>query len=221
MNQFMSLINRDLTMGWRKKTQIYQPLVFQLLVVTMFPLGLGAGSQLLQSIAPAVMWILALLASLLTLEEIFKNDFNDGSLEIYVLSDMDLPAAALAKSIAHWLLSGLPLVIFSPVIAMLLHLPEHSYGTLMLSLLLGTPIFSLFGAVGSALIMRQNSGGLLLCILVMPLLTPVLIFGAGAVLESALSNDPSSHLLLLGALLIFALLLLPFACSAVIKANLE
>jgi len=221
MKSFLALIGRDLIIGWRKKTQIYQPLVFQLLVVTMFPLGLGAGAQLLQSIAPAVMWILALLASLLTLEEIFKNDFNDGSLEVYVLADLDLPAAALAKSIAHWLLSGLPLVLFSPVIAVLLHLPSHSYSILMLSLLLGTPIFSLFGAVGSALIMRQNSGGLLLCILIMPLLTPVLIFGAGAVLESALGNNPLNHLLLLGALLILSILLLPFACSAVIKTNLE
>ncbi|WP_395376507.1 heme exporter protein CcmB [Marinicella sp. W31] len=221
MKPFLSLIGRDLVIGWRRKTQIYQPLIFQLLVVTMFPLGLGAGAQLLQNIAPAVMWILALLASLLTLEEIFKNDFNDGSLEVYVLSGLDLPAAALAKATAHWLLSGLPLILFSPVIAVLLHLPAESYGILMLSLLLGTPIFSLFGAVGSALIMRQNNGGLLLCIIIMPLLTPVLIFGAGAVLESALGNNPLSHLLLLTALLILALLSLPFACSAVIKTNLE
>ena len=221
MKPFLSLIGRDLIIGWRKKTQIYQPLIFQLLVVTMFPLGLGAGAQLLQSIAPAVMWILALLASLLTLEEIFKNDFNDGSLEVYVLSDLSGPAAALAKSITHWLLSGLPIVIFSPVIAVLLHLPTESYLILMLSLLLGTPIFSLFGAVGSALIMRQNNGGLLLCILIMPLLTPVLIFGAGAVLESSLGNNPFNHLMLLGALLILAILLLPFACSAVIRTNLE
>ena len=221
MKPFLALIKRDLTLGLRRKSQIYQPLVFQLLVVTMFPLGLGSGAKTLALIAPATIWIIALLASLLTIDEIFKNDFDDGSMESYVLTAYPLPLFVLAKVVAHWLLSGLPLVLFSPLIAVLLHLPSESYATLILSLLLGTPIFSFMGAIGSALTMSLKHGGLLLTILVMPLLTPVLIFGASAVVESSLSNSASQPLLLLAGLLAMSITLLPFAAAAAIKINLE
>ncbi|MCF6301105.1 MAG: heme exporter protein CcmB [Proteobacteria bacterium] len=219
--KFFALVKRDVLIAWRKKSQIYQPLVFQLLIVTLFPLGLGAGAQTLQIISPAVVWILALLGSLITLEQIFKDDYDDGSINLYVLSGLYLPKAVLAKALAHWTVTGIPVILFSPVIAVLLHLPSHSYGVLMLSLLLGTPIFSLLGAVGSALIMNLRNGGVLLSVLVMPLLAPVLIFGAGAVLESSLGNSASGHLLLLTGLLVLAVTLLPFASSAAIKTNLE
>ncbi len=221
MKPFLALVKRDLTLGIRRKSQIYQPLVFQLLVVTMFPLGLGSGAKTLALIAPAVIWILALLASLLTLDQIFKNDYDDGSVESYVLTSYPLPLAVLAKVLAHWLLSGLPLVLFSPVIGLLLHLPSESYGILMLSLLLGTPIFSLLGSIGSALTMSLKHGGLLLTVLVMPLLAPVLIFGAGAVVETSFGNSASSHILFLSGLLFLALTLVPFASAAAIKINLE
>lgn len=221
MMQFSALFKRDVLVAWRRKANIYQPLVFQLLVVTMFPLGLGAGAQTLAKIAPAVVWILALLSTLITLENIFKDDFEDGSLSIYVLSGMSLPMAVLSKAMAHWCTTGIPVVLFSQVIAMLLHLPEHAYAVLMLSLLIATPIFSLLGTVGSALIMNIKNGGMLLSVLIMPLLAPVLIFGAGAVLETALSNEASTHLLLLSGSLVLSLTLAPLAAASAIKINLE
>jgi len=221
MKPFLALVKRDLTLGLRRKSQIYQPLVFQLLVVTMFPLGLGSGAKTLALIAPAVIWILALLASLLTLDQIFKNDYDDGSVESYVLSSSPLTMAVLAKVLAHWLLSGLPLVIFAPVLGVLLHLPTASYPILMLSLLIGTPIFSFIGSIGSALTMSLKHGGLLLTVLVMPLLSPVLIFGAGAVVESALGNSASQHLMLLSGLLVLSFTLVPLAAAAAIRINLE
>ena len=221
MKPFLALVKRDLTLGFRNKSQIYQPLVFQLLVVTMFPLGLGSGAKTLALIAPAVIWILALLASLLTLDQIFKNDFDDGSVESYVLTSYPLSLAVLAKVLAHWLLSGLPLVLFAPMIGLLLHLPTQSYGIMMLSLLIGTPIFSFIGSIGSALTMSLKHGGLLLTVLVMPLLAPVLIFGAGAVVESSLGNSASQHLLFLSGMLVLSFTLVPFASAAAIRINLE
>ncbi len=219
--QFWALFKRDVLVAWRRKANVYQPLVFQLLVVTMFPLGLGAGAQTLSKIAPAVVWILALLSTLITLENIFKDDFEDGSLGVYVLSGMSLPLAILSKTTAHWCTTGIPVILFAPVIAMLLHLPEHAYGILMLSLAIATPIFSLLGTVGSALIMNIKNGGMLLSVLIMPLLAPVLIFGAGAVLETALSNSASTHLLLLSGSLVLSLTLAPLAAAAAIRINLE
>ncbi len=221
MKPFLALLKRDLILGLRRKSQIYQPLVFQLLVVTMFPLGLGSGAKTLALIAAAVIWILALLASLLTLDQIFKNDYDDGSVESYVLTPYPLPLFVMAKVVAHWLLTGLPLVVFSPIIGVLLHLPSESYAILVLSLLLGTPIFSFMGSIGSALTMSLKHGGLLLTILVLPLLTPVLIFGASAVVESSLGNSATQPLLLLTGLLVLSLSLIPFAAAAAIKINLE
>jgi heme exporter protein B len=221
MKPFLALVKRDLTLGMRRKSQIYQPLVFQLLVVTMFPLGLGSGAKTLALIAPAVIWILALLASLLTLDQIFKNDYDDGSVESYVLTSYPLPMAVMAKVLAHWLLSGLPLVLFCPIIAVLLHLNTDSYGILMLSLFLGTPIFSFIGSIGSALTMSLKHGGLLLTVLVMPLLTPVLIFGASAVVETTLGNSATTQLSVLAGLLVLSITFVPFASAAAIKINLE
>lgn len=219
--RFMALVKRDVLVSWRKKSNIYQPLVFQLLIVTMFPLGLGAGAQTLAKIAPAVVWILALLSTLITLENIFKDDFEDGSLDVYVLSGMNLSLAALSKATAHWMTTGIPVILFAPVIGVLMHLPEHAYAVLMLSLLLATPIFSLLGTVGSALIINIKNGGMLLSVLVMPLLAPVLIFGAGAVLETTLTNSATGHLLLLLGCTVLALTLAPLAAAAAIKVNLE
>lgn len=216
-----ALIKRDVLVSWRKKSNIYQPLVFQLLIVTMFPLGLGAGAQTLAKIAPAVVWILALLSTLITLENIFKDDYEDGSLDLYVLSGMNLYLVTLSKATAHWITTGIPVILFAPVIGVLMHLPDHSYGVLMLSLLLATPIFSLLGTVGSALIMNIKNGGMLLSVLVMPLLAPVLIFGAGAVLETSLGNSAFSHLMLLLGCTVLSLTLAPLAAAAAIKINLE
>ncbi len=219
--QFWALLKRDVLVAWRRKSNIYQPLVFQLLIVTMFPLGLGAGAQTLSKIAPAVIWILALLSTLITLENIFKDDYRDGSLDLYVLSGMSLPIAALSKATAHWLTTGVPVVLFAPVIGLLMHLPSHSYAVLLLSLAIATPIFSLLGTVGSALIMNIKNGGMLLSVLIMPLLAPALIFGAGAVLESSLGNSGFGHLMLLLGFAVLTLTLAPLAAGAAIKINLE
>ena len=196
MSSYWALFKRDLLLGLRRKSQIYQPLVFQLLVVTMFPLGLGSGAKKLAMIAPAVVWIIALLSSLLTLDQIFKNDYEDGSVESYFLSSEPLSGFVYAKILAHWVLSGLPIVLFSPIVGLLLHLPSHAIGVLMASLILGTLIFSIMGSLGSALTMSLRHGGLLLTVLVMPLLAPVLIFGAGAVVETTFGNSSINHLLL-------------------------
>ncbi len=219
--RFWALFKRDVLVAWRKKSNIYQPLVFQLLIVTMFPLGLGAGAQTLAKIAPAVVWILALLSTLITLENIFKNDYEDGSLDVYVLSGMSLPTATLSKAAAHWLTTGVPVILFAPVIGVLLHLPAQAYAVLMLSLLLATPIFSLLGTVGSALIMNIKNGGMLLSVLIMPLLAPVLIFGAGAVLETTLGNSAFGHLMLLLGCTVLSITLAPLAAAAAVKINLE
>ena len=221
MMRFGALFKRDVLVAWRRKSNIYQPLVFQLLIVTMFPLGLGAGAQTLAKIAPAVVWILALLSTLITLENIFKDDYHDGSLDVYVLSGMSLPLATLSKSAAHWLTTGVPVILFAPVIGVLMHLPGHSYAVLMLSLALATPIFSLLGTVGSALIMNIKNGGMLLSVLIMPLLAPVLIFGAGAVLETTLGNSAFGHLMLLLGCTVLSLTLAPLAAAAAVKINLE
>lgn len=219
--RFWALFKRDVLVAWRRKSNIYQPLVFQLLIVIMFPLGLGAGPQILAKIAPAVIWILALLSTLITLENIFKDDYQDGSLDVYVLSGMSLPLATISKASAHWLTTGVPVIVFAPLMGILLHLPSQSYAVLMLSLLLATPIFSLLGTVGSALIMNIKNGGMLLSVLIMPLLAPVLIFGAGAVLESTLGNPTSGHLMLLLGCTVLTLTLAPLAAAAAIKINLE
>ncbi len=198
--KFWVLMKRDVLVSWRKKSNIYQPLVFQLLIVTMFPLGLGAGAQTLQKIAPAVVWILALISTLITLEDIFKDDYEDGSLGLYALSGMPLSIAVLAKATAHWLTTGVPVILFAPVIAVLLHLPSQSYPTMMLSLLIATPIFSLLGTVGSALVMTLRNGGMLLSVLIMPAV---------------------AHLTLLTGCLALSVTLAPLAAAAAIKVNLE
>lgn len=221
MKLYWSLLKRDLVLGFRQKSQIYQPLVFQLLVVTLFPLALGSGAKTLALLAPAVIWIIALLSSLLTLDVIFKYDYDDGSMESYVLSSKPLLGFVYIKILSHWLISGLPVVLFSPIIAILLHLPMSSLSILILSLTLGTLLFSIIGSLGSALTMSLKHGGLLLTVLVMPLLAPALIFGAGAVVESTLGNSPNSHILLLSGLLVLAITLVPIATSAAIKINLE
>ena len=219
--RFWTLLRRDVLVAWRKKSGLYQPLVFQLLVVTMFPLGLGAGAQTLAKISPAVVWILALLSTLITFEHLFKDDYEDGSMDLYYLSDMSLPMAVLAKAMAHWITTGIPVILFAPIIGMLLHLPNQSFGILLLSLALATPIFSLLGAVGSALTMNLRNGGMLISVLALPLMSPVLIFGAGAVLESTLGNSAQGHLLMLLGCLVLAISLAPVTTAAAIRINLE
>jgi len=218
---FVTLVARDVTLAMRRRSEVLNPLVFFVIVVTLFPLSLGPEVQLLQRVAPGIIWVAAMLAAMLSLENIFHADFEDGALEQLLVSPHPVVVVVLAKIAAHWLLSGVPLILLSPLLALLLHMPEEGIPVLMLSLLLGTPILSLIGAVGVALTLAQRRGGVLLSLLVLPLYIPPLIFGAAAVDRAAAGLPVQAHLSLLGALLALALTLAPWAAAAAVRIVTE
>lgn len=197
------------------------PAVFFILVTALFPLGLSPQPQLLQSIAPGVVWVAALLAGLLGQESLFKSDYEDGALEQLALSPVPMEVQALARIFTHWLATGLPLVILAPLMGVLLAYPAHAMDVLVLSLLLGTLTLSLLGAIGAALTVSLKQSGMLLPILVLPLAVPVLIFGAQAAAQAASGEDPSGALYLLAALLALGLTLAPFAVAGALRVSLE
>lgn len=215
------LLRRDLTIALRRSTDILTPLVFFIIVVSLFPLGLGPEPSVLRTIGPGVIWVAALLATMLSLNRLFANDYADGTLEQLVLSPHPLTVLVLTKVTAHWTLTGLPLVLISPLLALQMHLPEPAMGTLILSLLLGTPVLSLLGAVGAALTLGLRGGGVLVSLLVLPLYTPVLIFGAGAVAGVMAGIDTDAHFSLLGAFLALALTFAPWAAAAALRVSLD
>jgi heme exporter protein B len=211
---FITLFNSELRLLCRQPSELANPLVFFSVVVSLFPLALGPQSQFLQNAAPGLLWVAALLAVLLSLDGLFRTDFEDGSLEQWMLSSHSLVVLVLAKVSAHWLCSGLALVLLAPLLALMLGLPIHCLPALMLSLLLGTPVLSLLGAIGAALTVGLRRGGLLLALLILPLYIPVLILGSGA-LQAALQNLPiAGHLLWLACLTILTITLAPFAIAA-------
>lgn len=215
------LMLRDLKLAMRRRVEALLPLVFFLVAASLFPLGVGPEPQTLRTIAPGILWVCALLASLLSLGSLYGSDHDDGSLEQMVLSGQSLPGLALAKAIAHWTIHGLPLVMASPILGLLFDLPGQQLATLVLSLLLGTPVLSLLGGVGAALTLGLRSGGMLIVLLVLPLAVPVLVFGAGAVVAVSAGLSPEGHLSLLGALLLLTLLGAPWATAAAIKIALD
>lgn len=215
------LLRRDLTVALRRSTDVLTPLVFFVIVVSLFPLGLGPEPSALRTIGPGVIWVAALLATMLSLNRLFANDYADGTLEQMALSPIPLTVLVLAKVAAHWMLTGLPLVLISPLLAVQMHMPEHAIGTLVLSLLLGTPVLSLLGAVGAALTLGLRGGGVLVSLLVLPLYTPVLIFGAGAVAGVIAGIDTEAHFSLLGAFLALALTFAPWAAAAALRVSLD
>jgi heme exporter protein B len=217
----MCVFRRDLTVALRRSTDVLTPLIFFAIVVSLFPLGVGPGPVLLQTMAPGVLWVAALLATMLSLNRLFANDYTDGTLEQMVLTPHPLSVLVLAKTIAHWTLTGLPLVLISPVLAVQLYLSDHAMITLVWSLLLGTPVLSLLGSVGAALTLGLRGGGVLVSLLVLPLYTPVLIFGAGAVAQAATGLDPEAYLSLLGAFLALALTFVPWATAAALRVSLD
>jgi heme exporter protein B len=211
---FISLFNSELRLLCRQPADLVNPLVFFSIVVALFPLALGPQSQFLQNAAPGLLWVAALLAVLLSLDGLFRTDFEDGSLEQWMLSSHSLVMLVLAKVSAHWLCSGLALVVLAPLLALMLGLPAHCLPTLVLSLLLGTPVLSLLGAVGAALTIGLRRGGLLLALLILPLYIPVLILGSSA-LQAALHGLPvAGQLLWLACLAVLAITLAPFAIAA-------
>ncbi|GAB7529734.1 heme exporter protein CcmB [Pseudomonas sp. 3A(2025)] len=216
---FRLLLARELRLLVRRPAELLNPLVFFAIVIALFPLAVGPEAQLLQTLSPGLVWVAALLAVLLSLDGLFRSDFDDGSLEQWVLSPHPLALLVLAKVLAHWLFSGLALVLLAPLLALMLGLPGHCLPVLMLSLLLGTPTLSLLGAVGAALTVGLKRGGLLLALLILPLYIPVLILGSGA-LQAALQGMPATgYLLWLGSLAALALTLTPFAIAEGLKIS--
>lgn len=220
-NAFAALLRRDLSLAFRHRGELANPLIFFLMVVTLFPLGVSPDVELLRRIAPGVIWIAALLSALFSLESLFRSDFDDGALEQLLLSPQPLAVLVLAKVLAHWLVSGLPMLLLAPLLAMLLAMPAGSIGVLMASLALGTPLLSLIGAVGVALTVGLRRGGLLLTVLVLPLYVPVLIFSTGAVTAAGAGLPVSGQLYLLAALLTLAITLAPFAIGAALRISLS
>lgn len=214
-------LRRDLTLMLRRRGEVLNPLVFFALVITLFPIGISPDPQLLAVIAPGLLWVAALLAALLSLDSLFRSDYEDGSLEQLLLAPQPLAALGLAKVAVHWLLTGLPLALMAPVLGIMLALPAGSYLVLALSLALGTASLSLIGAIGAALTVGLARGGVLLSLLVLPLYIPILIFGAGAVQAAIMGDGVTAHLAILGALLAMALMLSPWAIAASLRISIN
>lgn len=221
MSAFLSLVRRDLSLALKQGADSLMAVGFFVLAVVLFPFGVGPEPGILARIGPGVIWVAALLSAMLSLERLFQSDFEDGSLELLALAPPSLEMVVLAKVAAHWLTTGLPLIVTAPLLAILLGMDASGLGVLLLSLALGTPTLSLIGALGAALILGARRGGVLLSLLVLPLFIPVLIFGAAAV-EGALGGYAvQPQMLVLSGLLLAALPLAPWAAAAAIRQALE
>jgi heme exporter protein B len=218
---FLTLLRRDLLLAFRHRGELANPLIFFLMIVTLYPLGVSPDVELLRKIAPGVIWIAALLAAMFSLESLFRSDFDDGALEQLLLSPQPLPVLVLAKVLAHWLVSGLPMLLLAPLLAVLLSMPPRAIQVLVATLAIGTPLLSLIGAVGVALTVGLRRGGLLLTLLVLPLYVPVLIFATGAVAAAAAGVPVAGQLYLLAALLALAVTLAPMAIAAALRISLS
>jgi len=221
MTAFWALVRRDLLLALRQGGATVLVLLFFVLAIVLFPLGVGPAPDTLSRIAPGVLWVAALLAALMSLDRLFQADFSDGSLDLLALGRLPLPAVVLAKALAHWLTAGLPLTLFGPILALALALPVEALPATWAALALGTPCLTLLGAIGAALTVGVRRGGPLLALLVLPLYIPTLIFGAAAVDAAAFGLSPLPHLLLLGATLCIALALAPWAAAAALRLALE
>jgi heme exporter protein B len=217
----MTVIERELRLSFRRPEQLLQPVVFFLIVTTLFPLGLSLQLSLLRDMAPGVLWVAALLSSLLALDSLFKSDADDGTLEQLALSGQSLTVIVIAKTAAHWLLSGAALVLISPVVATALAIPSSAFPTLLLSLGLGTLTLSWLGAIGAGLTVGLKRANVLLSLIVLPLAMPLLIFGAGATDRAISGTSPAGALYFLGSLCAFTATLAPFAVTAALRITLE
>ncbi|WP_447879565.1 heme exporter protein CcmB [Serratia fonticola] len=220
---FFIILRRELKIAFRKGSEIVNPLWFFLIVITLFPLGVGPEPQLLARIAPGIIWVAALLASLLSLERLFRDDYLDGSLEQLLLLPAQLPMTVLGKVCAHWVVTGLPLLILSPLVALLLSLDVNTWMAMAmaLTLLLGTPTLSLIGAIGVALTVGLRKGGVLLSLLVLPLYIPVLIFATAAIDAASMGMPIDGYLAILGAMLAGSITLAPFATAAALRVSVH
>ncbi len=221
MSRCLRLVGRDLRLALRQGSDATIAVMFFVLVVVLFPFGIGPEPNILARIAAGVIWVAALLASLLSLERLFQTDFEDGSLELMALGGLPLELVVLAKATAHWLVTGVPLLVAAPLLAVLLGMNRDGFGTLELTLLLGTPSLSLIGSIGAALTLGARRGGVLISLLILPLFIPVLIFGAAAIDSAAGGLSAKPHLLILGALLAAALPMAAVASAAALRQALE
>jgi heme exporter protein B len=216
-----AILRRDLRLALRQGADNGMAVGFFVLTVILFPLGVGPEPAVLARIAPGILWVTALLASMLSLERLFAADYEDGSLDLMALAPVPLPLLVLTKCLAHWLLTGLPMVVLAPLLGVLLSLESGGYGALVLAMALGTPVLALVGAIGAALTLGARRGGVLLSLLVLPLYIPVLIFGVAAVDAAIYGTGARPHLLLLGGALLAALALCPLASAAALRQALE
>ena len=221
LNLFFSVIRRDLLLALKQKSDIVQTLFFFAVVVTLVPLGVGAETNLLRSMAPGVVWVAALLAALLSLPRLFAHDWADGTLEQMLISAEPLTVIVLANVSAHWLVTGVPMTVFSLVFGVMFDLPAEETWVLTAALALGTPVLSLVGAIGAALTLGLRAGSVLTSLLVLPLYIPVLVFGAGAAVQVAMSVSPAAYLMVTGALTLFALAAAPFAVAAALRISMQ
>ena len=221
MEALRAIIHRDLLLAWRRRSDIATTVLFFVIVVSLFPLAVGPEPNLLAIIAPGVIWVAALLACMLSLTRTFESDHADGTLEQMLLAATPLSMIVIARVFAHWLVSGLPVVALSPLLALQFDLPTDLLPVLVASLLLGTPVLSLVGAIGAGLTLGLRGGGVLLALLVLPLYVPVLVIGAGALDAAAGGQGAAAHLLLLAALLVLAGAFTPWAIAAALRISAE
>jgi heme exporter protein B len=221
MRRLIEIVRRDLRLALRQGSDSVMVVTFFVLTVILFPFGIGPEVNILERVSPGVLWVTALLASMLSLDRLFQADYEDGSLELLALTPTALEVLVIGKVIAHWLTTGLPLMIAAPVLAVLLHMNGDGFVALLVTMLLGTPTLSLIGAMGAALVLGARRGGVLLSLLVLPLYVPVLIFGVGAIDAVVQGLDDSAQLLVLGGILLAALPLAPLAAAAALRQALE
>ena len=221
MSAITAVLRRDLRLAWRSPGDSVNVVLFFVLGVILFPFGVGPATEILARISVGVIWVMALLAALLSLDRLFREDAEDGSLDLLALSPAPLEFLVLGKVLAHWLVTGLPLIVASPLLALFMQMPFDAYPVLLLALLLGTPTLSLIGAIGAALTIGTRRGGVLIALLVLPLYVPVLIFGVGAVEAASTGLSVKPHLLLLGGLLALCLPLSPFATAAALRQAVQ
>ena len=221
MNRFLEVVRRDLRLALRQGSDSVMVVTFFVLTVVLFPFGIGPEAGILERVSAGVLMVTALLASMLSLDRLFQTDYEDGSLELLVLTPAPLGMVVAAKMLAHWLTTGLPLMVAAPVLAVLLHMQADGFPTLLAAMALGTPTLSLIGGIGAGLVLGARRGGVLLSLLILPLYVPVLIFGVGAIDASVQGLSARPHLLILAGILAAALVLAPWASAAAVRQALE
>ena len=221
MNAFFVIVRRDVTLSLRRASDTISVVLFFVLAIVLFPLGIGPELNVLSRIAAGTIWVVALLAAMLSLDRLFQIDADEGGLDLFVLAPLPLEAVVLAKCLAHWLVTGVPLILSAPILSVLLNMSLKGFPVMVLAMALATPILSLIGAVGAALTVGARRGGVLVSLLVLPLLTPVLILGASAVDLALAGLNAGPLLMLLGAMLLIAVVLCPWAAAAGLRLTIE